>query len=113
MARIEPLHLKVTTDSSDAVDLVPRIETAALDTLTTAGVAEPGTLAAAVAAEVMSVIVRVRQATHEESAQFRAIERVRTLHRQEYGACAECTREYSEAWPCATVRALDGEDPQS
>ncbi|MCU1612609.1 MAG: hypothetical protein JWO98_149 [Frankiales bacterium] len=37
-----------------------------------------------------------------------AIDRVRTLHRQEYGCCAECTHESGVVWPCATIRAIDG-----
>lgn len=113
MARIDTLRLKVTTDSSDATALVPRVEAAVTRTLTAAGYAVTEALTAAVTAEVMSEIIRVRQATPEESAQAQAIERVRALHKQEYGACTECTHEYSEAWPCPTVRALDGEDPQS
>jgi hypothetical protein len=39
-----------------------------------------------------------------------AVGRVRTLHRQEYGSCAECTHESSVAYPCPTVRALDGQE---
>lgn len=109
MAHVTALRLKVTTDSRDATDLVPRIGAAVTATLTAAGYAVTNAVAASVTAEVMSEIIRIRQATPEESAQAQAIERVRALHRQEYGACSECTREYSEAWPCATVRALDGE----
>lgn len=38
------------------------------------------------------------------------IKRVRQLHREEYGGCAECTHESSVAWPCATISALNGEE---
>lgn len=36
-----------------------------------------------------------------------AIERVRALHRDEYGTCAECTDVRSVPYPCPTVTALD------
>lgn len=49
-----------------------------------------------------------------------AIERVRALHRDEYGLCSECTDARGVPWPCATVRALkvpadaiDGADPRA
>ncbi|WP_435279137.1 hypothetical protein [Streptomyces sp. 1222.5] len=41
-----------------------------------------------------------------------AIARLRALHREEYGSCAECTHAISVLWPCPTIRALDGEEPQ-
>jgi hypothetical protein len=36
------------------------------------------------------------------------VRRVRELHRDEYGSCAECTHEYSVPSPCPTICALDG-----
>jgi len=39
-----------------------------------------------------------------------AVGRVRTLHREDYGSCAECTHESSVAYPCATVTALNGRE---
>jgi len=114
MARVENLRLKVTTDSSDAIELVPRVESAVTSTLTAAGLAVTDAVAASVTAEVMAEIIRIRQATPEESAQARAIERVRALHRQEYGACDWCsTNDRHVAWPCPTARALDGEEQPS
>ncbi|MER5750657.1 hypothetical protein [Streptomyces sp. NPDC002088] len=44
----------------------------------------------------------------DEDAQ--AIDRLRALHREEYGSCAECTHEYGVPYPCPTIRALDGEE---
>jgi len=38
-----------------------------------------------------------------------AVERVRKLHAEEYGCCSHCTRAESVLFPCATIRALDGE----
>lgn len=38
-----------------------------------------------------------------------ALERVRQLHREEYGCCVACMHEASVPWPCDTIRALDGE----
>lgn len=39
------------------------------------------------------------------------IKRVRALHREEYGSCAECTHEFGVPWPCPTIQALDKEQP--
>lgn len=39
------------------------------------------------------------------------IKRIRTLHRNEYESCAECTHESSVSFPCPTIRALNGEKP--
>lgn len=39
------------------------------------------------------------------------IKRVRELHRDDYGSCAECTHEYGVPYPCPTIRALNGEQP--
>lgn len=36
------------------------------------------------------------------------VHRVRDLHREEYGSCAECTHESGVPFPCPTIRALDG-----
>jgi hypothetical protein len=41
------------------------------------------------------------------------IDRVRVLHVEEFGCCAHCTREDSVLYPCPTIRALDGQEPQS
>ncbi|MET9436939.1 hypothetical protein [Streptomyces sp. NPDC006551] len=35
------------------------------------------------------------------------VERVRALHRNDAGLCAECTGSHGEPSPCATIRALD------
>jgi hypothetical protein len=105
------LHLKVDADSTAAVELAPRVKAAILDGLG-AALAEGGTLldwdalAGAAAATVMAEILRVRQATPAEA----AIARVRALHREEYGCCAECTHESGVPSPCATIRTLDGEE---
>lgn len=39
-----------------------------------------------------------------------AIERVKQLHRMEHGECVECMGESSAPWPCATIRALEGQE---
>jgi hypothetical protein len=44
----------------------------------------------------------------DESAQATA--RVRALHREEYGSCAECTHESGVLYPCATICALDEQE---
>lgn len=36
------------------------------------------------------------------------VHRIRDLHREEYGSCAECTHESGVPFPCPTIRALDG-----
>jgi hypothetical protein len=41
-----------------------------------------------------------------------ALERVRALHRNEYGCCAECTEVHSVLWPCNTIRALELTAPE-
>jgi len=47
----------------------------------------------------------------EAEAQIRtanaAIARVRALHVNEYGSCAECTSVHSALWPCPTIVTLD------
>lgn len=110
MARTTTLHLKVDADSTAAVELAPRVKAAALGALTNADFADRAlfdeeVLASAVASAVMAEILRVRQATPAEA----ALARVRTLHRNEYESCAECTHESSVSFPCPTIRALDGE----
>lgn len=114
MAATTTLHLKVDTDATAAVELAPRVKAAVHDALTTASLDrvlfDEDALSGAVASAVLAEILRVRQATPAESAQARAIERVRQLHREEYGSCAECTHEYGVSFPCATIRTLDGED---
>jgi hypothetical protein len=39
------------------------------------------------------------------------VRRVRELHREDYGSCAECTHESGVAFPCPTIRALDRKEP--
>lgn len=101
------LHLKVDADSTPAVELAPRVKAAIRDVLAAAGLAGVDELAGTAAAAVMSEILRVRQATPAEA----AVARVRALHREEYGSCAECTRESGVPSPCNTIRVLDGEQP--
>lgn len=113
MAHTTTLHLKIDVDSTAAVELAPRVKAAALGALTNADFADRAlfdeeVLAGAVASEVMAEILRVRQATLAEA----AIARVRALHREEWGSCAECTHESSVLYPCATIRALYGEEQQ-
>lgn len=103
------LHLKVDADSTPAVELAPRVKEAIRDVLAAAGLAGADELAGAAAVAVMSEILRARQATPAEA----AIARVRALHREEYGSCAECTHEYGVTSPCNTIRALDEPAPDS
>ena len=119
MASATPLHLKVITDTTHAVELAPRVKAAVLDALKPIDMAvrvlDMETVAGQVVAEVMAEILRVRQATPAESAQARAIERVRALHHDweaDPGHCAHCTEGYGNLvpWPCPTVRTLDGEE---
>jgi hypothetical protein len=116
MARIDHLRLKVVTDTADAAELAPRVKAAALSALKAADVAllmlDAEAVAESVAVEVMAEILRVRQATPAESAQARAVERVRALHRDKFGdgSCAECTHEFGVPYPCPTIRALDGQE---
>ncbi|MYS15154.1 hypothetical protein [Streptomyces sp. SID4982] len=58
-------------------------------------------------------IRRAREAlaTDEPNSAEAAVARVRALHRQETGLCEHCTGEYGVTWPCATVRAINGELP--
>jgi hypothetical protein len=37
-----------------------------------------------------------------------AVDRVRSLHREQYGCCAHCTRADTVVHPCPTIKALDG-----
>jgi uncharacterized protein with gpF-like domain len=59
-------------------------------------------------AEVTTLHRTLGQLLGDEDAQ--AIARVRALHHEEYGSCAECTHEFSVPFPCPTVRAIDGEE---
>jgi hypothetical protein len=123
MASATPLHLKVITDTTDAVELAPRVKAAAHTALAAADRVDrvlfnEDNLAGAVAAEVMAEILRVRQATPAESAQARAIERVRQLHRDweaDPGHCAHCQVADGNLvpYPCPTIRALDGQEQTS
>lgn len=114
MAHTTTLHLKVDADSTAAVELAPRVRAAAFDALCGADFFDRAVLfnadvlADAVTGAVMAEILRVRQATPAEA----ALARVRALHREEYGSCRECTHESSVLYPCATIRVLDGEEPQ-
>lgn len=115
MTRTSTLHLKVDTDATAAVELAPRVKAAVHDALATARLVDrvpfdEDALSNLVASAVMAEILRVRQATPAESAQARAIQRIRALHRNEYGSCWECTHESSVLYPCPTIRALDGDD---
>jgi hypothetical protein len=113
MANPVPLRLKVVTDRTEVTELAPRVHTAVTSTLTAVGVKAADGVAAAITSEIMAEIIRVRQATPEETAQAQAIERVRALHRQEYGTCQECTHEYGVEWPCPTIRTLAEEQPDA
>ena len=106
MAHTAPLHLKVDADSTAAMELTPRIRTAIQEALEAAERMGVDDVAGAAAYAVMIEILQVRKATPAEA----AIARVRALHREEYGGCAECTHESSVLWPCATIRALDGQE---
>lgn len=101
------LHLKVDADATTATELAPVVQDAIRSTLTNAGLASVDELAGAATTGVMTEILRVRSCTPAEA----AVARVRALHREEYGGCAECTHESSVFWPCATIRALNGEQP--
>jgi hypothetical protein len=115
MAHITTLHLKVDADSTTAVELAPRVKGAILDGLG-AALAEGGklldwdALAATATRSVMAEILRVRQATPAEA----AIARVRALHQSVYEACGWCsTNDRYQEWPCPTIRALGGEQPDA
>jgi transcriptional regulator with XRE-family HTH domain len=53
-------------------------------------------------------VIRTERAEKAEA----ALERVRALHRNEYGCCAECTEVHSVLWPCNTIRALELTAPE-
>jgi hypothetical protein len=36
------------------------------------------------------------------------VRRIRELHREDYGSCAECTHESGVPFPCPTIRTLNG-----
>jgi hypothetical protein len=48
-----------------------------------------------------------RKPTREQL--LEAVERIRALHREEYGCCAHCTRAESVLYPCPTMQALENE----
>ncbi len=55
---------------------------------------------------------RIREALGTETlvtAAGVALNRVRALHRAENGWCWECTAETAIAWPCPTIRAIEGD----
>lgn len=107
MARTAPLHLKVTTDTTTAAELTPRIRTAIHEALEAAERMGVDDVAGAAAYAVMIEILQVRKATPAEA----AVARVRALHRSEYEACSWCsTNDRYQEWPCPTLRALDGEE---
>lgn len=106
MANIVPLRLKVDIDNTTALELAARLKPAIREGLTAAQGADAEAMAGAAAAAVMVEILRVRQATPAEA----ALARVRALHREEYGCCAECTHESGVPYPCATILTLDGRD---
>lgn len=60
-------------------------------------------------------IRRAREAlaTDEPDSAEAAIARVRALHKEEYGCCAECTSVHAVPYPCPTIRALNGVTPNS
>ena len=71
--------------------------------------------------EAETEIARLRQALAQETRtsidatrrreeHSQAIDRVRALHRGEYGICTECTEEAAVPWPCPTLDALDKDD---
>lgn len=109
------LHLKVDADATAAVELAPRVKAVILDVLTAMTSVDPAlldkdALAGATVSTIFAEILRVRQATPAEA----AIARVRALHRSEYEACSECsTNDRYQEWPCPTVRALDGDQPDA
>lgn len=106
MAHTTTLRLKTDVDNTVAAELTPRLKTAICEALTAARTTGVDDEAGAAAYAVMVEILRVRQATPAET----AIDRVRALHREEHGSCAECTHEFSVPFPCPTIRALDGEE---
>jgi hypothetical protein len=61
------------------------------------------------AAEALLVAFDEVQLAEMHAAASARIKRVRALHRSEYESCTECSHEYSEPFPCPTIRALDGE----
>ncbi|MGY5048269.1 hypothetical protein ACWDE0_21955 [Streptomyces sp. 900105755] len=101
------LHLKVDVDSTRATELAPRLKSVIGEALTGADRMGVDDRAGAAAYAVITEILHLRHATPAEA----AIARVRALHREEYGCCAECTHESGVLWPCPTIRALDGERP--
>lgn len=65
-------------------------------------------------ADVESLRYQIRRAREalaedEDGSAEAAIARVRALHKEEYGCCAECTSVHAVPYPCPTIRALDGD----
>jgi hypothetical protein len=112
MAHSPPtLRLKVDADCTAAGELTPRIRTAIHEALEAAERMGVDDVAGAAAYAVMIEILQVRKATPAEA----AIARVRALHRDwenDPGHCAHCTGPDGNlvAFPCPTIRALNGEE---
>ncbi|MFD5814382.1 hypothetical protein [Streptomyces sp. NPDC127038] len=64
------------------------------------------------AAEALLIAYDAAQLAEMHAAACARIKRVRALHRDEYGTCAECTHESGVPYPCPTIRALDGQEQQ-
>jgi len=62
------------------------------------------------AAEALLAAFDETQLAEMHAAASARIKRVRALHREDYGGCAECTHESSVPFPCVTIRALNGEE---
>jgi len=62
------------------------------------------------AAEALLAAFDETQLAEMHAAASARIKRVRALHREDYGGCAECTHESSVPFPCATIRALNGQE---
>lgn len=64
-------------------------------------------------ADIESLRYQIRRAreaigTDEPDSAEAAVARVRTLHREEYGCCTECTSVHAVPYPCPTIRAING-----
>jgi hypothetical protein len=62
------------------------------------------------AAEALLAAFDATQLAEMHAAASARIKRVRALHREDYGSCAECTHESGVPYPCPTIRALDGQE---
>lgn len=64
------------------------------------------------AAEALLVAFDEIQLAEMHAAASARIKQVRALHQRRYDECAWCsTNDRHAAWPCPTIRALDGEGP--